>query len=185
MRIGMGYDVHRLVEGRKLILCGVEIPYEKGLLGHSDADVALHAIMDALLGAAALGDIGKHFPDTDPAYEGASSMKLLKEVKKLLDEHCFVIENIDATIIAQRPKLLPYMEEMKKNVASALGLTGDRVNIKATTEEGLGFTGSGEGISAQAVCLLQPLMDAVADSRMYTDTGCPGCGGCARSVGEA
>ena len=110
MRIGMGYDVHRLVEGRKLILCGVEIPYEKGLLGHSDADVALHAIMDALLGAAALGDIGKHFPDTDPAYEGASSMKLLKEVKKLLDEHCFVIENIDATIIAQRPKLLPYME---------------------------------------------------------------------------
>ena len=185
MRIGMGYDVHRLVEGRKLILCGVEIPYEKGLLGHSDADVALHAIMDALLGAAALGDIGKHFPDTDPAYEGASSMKLLKEVKKLLDEHCFVIENIDATIIAQRPKLLPYMEEMKKNVASALGLTGDRVNIKATTEEGLGFTGSGEGISAQAVCLLQPLMDAVADSRMYTDTGCPGCDGCARSGGEA
>ena len=107
MRIGMGYDVHRLVEGRKLILCGVEIPYEKGLLGHSDADVALHAIMDALLGAAALGDIGKHFPDTDPAYEGASSMKLLEAVKKLLDEHCFVIENIDATIIAQRPKLLP------------------------------------------------------------------------------
>ena len=185
MRIGMGYDVHRLVEGRKLILCGVEIPYEKGLLGHSDADVALHAIMDALLGAAALGDIGKHFPDTDPAYEGASSMKLLEAVKKLLDEHCFVIENIDATIIAQRPKLLPYMEEMKKNVALALGLTGERVNIKATTEEGLGFTGSGEGISAQAVCLLQPLMDAVADSRMYTDTGCPGCGGCARSGGEA
>lgn len=185
MRIGMGYDVHRLVEGRKLILCGVEIPYEKGLLGHSDADVALHAIMDALLGAAALGDIGKHFPDTDPAYEGASSMKLLDEVKKLLDEHCFVIENIDATIIAQRPKLLPYMEEMKKNVASALGLTEDRVNIKATTEEGLGFTGSGEGISAQAVCLLQPLMDVVADSRMYADTGCPGCGGCARSGGEA
>ena len=185
MRIGMEYDVHRLVEGRKLILCGVEIPYEKGLLGHSDADVALHAIMDALLGAAALGDIGKHFPDTDPAYEGASSMKLLEEVKKLLDEHCFVIENIDATIIAQRPKLLPYMEEMKKNVASALGLTEDRVNIKATTEEGLGFTGSGEGISAQAVCLLQPLMDVVADSRMYADTGCPGCGGCARSGGEA
>ena len=155
MRIGMGYDVHRLVEGRKLILCGVEIPYEKGLLGHSDADVALHAIMDALLGAAALGDIGKHFPDTDPAYEGASSMKLLKEVKKLLDEHCFVIENIDATIIAQRPKLLPYMEEMKKNVASALGLTGDRVNIKATTTEKLGFEGRGEGISATAVVLLK------------------------------
>ena len=116
MRIGMGYDVHRLVEGRKLILCGVEIPYEKGLLGHSDADVALHAIMDALLGAAALGDIGKHFPDTDPKYEGASSMKLLEAVKGLLDEKCFVIENIDATIIAQRPKLLPYMEEMKKKM---------------------------------------------------------------------
>ena len=185
MRIGMGYDVHRLVEERKLILCGVEIPYEKGLLGHSDADVALHAIMDALLGAAALGDIGKHFPDTDPAYEGASSMKLLEAVKTLLDEHCFVIENIDATIIAQRPKLLPYMEEMKKNVADALGLTPDRVNIKATTEEGLGFTGSGEGISAQAVCLLQPLMDMVADSRMYAGAGCQGCGGCAQNTKEA
>ena len=185
MRIGMGYDVHRLVEGRKLILCGVEIPYEKGLLGHSDADVALHAIMDALLGAAALGDIGKHFPDTDPEYEGASSMKLLEAVKTLLDEHCFVIENIDATIIAQRPKLLPYMEEMKKNVADALGLIPDRVNIKATTEEGLGFTGSGEGISAQAVCLLQPLMDMVADSRMYAGAGCQGCGGCAQNTKEA
>ena len=180
MRIGMGYDVHRLVEGRKLILCGVEIPYEKGLLGHSDADVALHAIMDALLGAAALVDIGKHFPDTDPKYEGASSMKLLKAVKGLLDEKCFVIENIDATIIAQRPKLLPYMEEMKKNVAGVLELTMDRVNIKATTEEGLGFTGSGEGISAQAVCLLQPLLDGVADSRM-TSSGCAGCGGCLRN----
>ena len=180
MRIGMGYDVHRLVEGRKLILCGVEIPYEKGLLGHSDADVALHAIMDALLGAAALGDIGKHFPDTDPKYEGASSMKLLKAVKGLLDEKCFVIENIDATIIAQRPKLLPYMEEMKKNVAGVLELTMDRVNIKATTEEGLGFTGSGEGISAQAVCLLQPLLDGVADSRM-TPSGCTGCSGCLRN----
>ena len=180
MRIGMGYDVHRLIEGRKLILCGVEIPYEKGLLGHSDADVALHAIMDALLGAAALGDIGKHFPDTDPKYESASSMKLLEAVKELLDEKCFVIENIDATIIAQRPKLLPYMEEMKKNVAGVLDLTEDRVNIKATTEEGLGFTGSGEGISAQAVCLLQPLLDGVADSRM-APTGCGGCGGCQRS----
>ena len=180
MRIGMGYDVHRLVEGRKLILCGVEIPYEKGLLGHSDADVALHAIMDALLGAAALGDIGKHFPDTDPKYEGASSMKLLKAVKGLLDEKCFVIENIDATIIAQRPKLLPYMEEMKKNVAGVLELTMDRVNIKATTEEGLGFTGSGEGISAQAVCLLQPLLDGVAGSRM-TPSGCAGCSGCLRN----
>ena len=180
MRIGMGYDVHRLVEGRKLILCGVEIPYEKGLLGHSDADVALHAIMDALLGAAALGDIGKHFPDTDPKYEGASSMKLLESVKELLDEKCFVIENVDATIIAQRPKLLPYMEEMKKNVAAALNLTEDRVNIKATTEEGLGFTGSGEGISVQAACLLQPMLDGVADSRMVS-SGCAGCGGCQRN----
>ena len=142
--------------------------------------MSLHAIMDALLGAAALGDIGKHFPDTDPKYEGASSMKLLEAVKGLLDEKCFVIENIDATIIAQRPKLLPYMEEMKKNVAGALELTMDRVNIKATTEEGLGFTGSGEGISAQAVCLLQPLLDGVADSRM-TSSGCAGCGGCLRN----
>ena len=185
MRVGMGYDVHRLVEDRKLILGGVEIPYEKGLLGHSDADVLLHAIMDALLGAAALGDIGKHFPDTDPAYEGASSMKLLEHVGELLEEHNYVIENIDATIIAQRPKMLPHIPQMVKNVAEALGLEENQVNIKATTEEGLGFTGSGEGISAQAVCLLQPLMDAVADSRMYTDTGCPGCGGCARSGGEA
>lgn len=181
MRIGMGYDVHRLVEGRKLILCGVEIPYEKGLLGHSDADVALHAIMDALLGAAALGDIGKHFPDTDPAYEGASSMKLLKEVKKLLDEHCFVIENIDATIIAQRPKLLPYMEEMKKNVASALGLTGDRVNIKATTEEGLGFTGSGEGISSQAICMLEKVMNYSSVDVTAQTGGCAGCQGCKKA----
>ena len=185
MRVGMGYDVHKLTENRDLILGGVKIPWEKGLLGHSDADVLLHAVMDALLGAAALGDIGKHFPDTDPKYKGISSVKLLIHVAELLKEHGYEIGNIDATIIAQRPKLLPYMEEMKKNVASALGLTGDRVNIKATTEEGLGFTGSGEGISAQAVCLLQPLMDAVADSRMYTDTGCPGCGGCARSGGEA
>ena len=180
MRIGMGYDVHRLVEGRKLILCGVEIPYEKGLLGHSDADVALHAIKDALLGAAALGDIGLHFPDTDPKYKGASSIKLLEHVGRLLEENGYVIENIDATIIAQRPKLLPYMEEMKKNVAGVLELTMDRVNIKATTEEGLGFTGSGEGISAQAVCLLQPLLDGVADSRM-TPSGCAGCSGCLRN----
>ena len=180
MRIGMGYDVHRLVEGRKLILCGVEIPYEKGLLGHSDADVALHAIMDALLGAAALGDIGKHFPDTDPKYEGASSMKLLKAVKGLLDEKCFVIENIDATIIAQRPKLLPYMEEMKKNVAGVLELTMDRVNIKATTEEGLGFTGSGEGISSQAICLLTTPLGLQSEDVMQR--GCAGCTGCPKTV---
>ena len=131
MRVGMGYDVHRLVEGRKLILGGVEIPYEKGLLGHSDADVLIHAIMDALLGAAALGDIGKHFPDTDPQYKGISSVELLKHVAKLLDKNNYVIENIDATVIAQRPKLRPYMEEMTKNIAGALGIEENRVNLKA------------------------------------------------------
>ena len=178
MRAGMGYDVHRLVEGRKLILGGVEIPYEKGLLGHSDADVLLHAIMDALLGAAALGDIGKHFPDTDPAYEGASSMKLLEHVGALLEDHNYVIENIDATIIAQRPKMLPHIPQMVKNVASALGLEEDQVNIKATTEEGLGFTGSGEGISSQAICMLTPVMDISSFDYMGQAGGCGGCGGC-------
>lgn len=179
MRIGMGYDVHRLVEGRKLILGGVEVPYEKGLLGHSDADVLLHAVMDALLGAAALGDIGRHFPDTDPRYKGISSITLLKHVGGLLDEHCFVVENIDATIIAQRPKLMPYLDDMKKNIAETLNIEENRVNVKATTEEGLGFTGTGEGISSQAVCLLQPLYDLVADDRMNPAAGgCPGCGGC-------
>ena len=146
MRVGMGYDVHRLVEGRKLILGGVEIPYEKGLLGHSDADVLLHAIMDALLGAAALGDIGKHFPDTDPAYEGASSIELLKHVGKLIEDESYIIENIDAVIIAQRPKMRDYIDTMRKNIAEALGIEVNQVNVKATTEEGLGFTGSGEGI---------------------------------------
>ncbi|HIR12447.1 MAG TPA: 2-C-methyl-D-erythritol 2,4-cyclodiphosphate synthase [Candidatus Choladousia intestinavium] len=179
MRIGMGYDVHRLTEGRKLILGGVEIPYEKGLLGHSDADVLLHAIMDALLGAAALGDIGKHFPDTDPRYSGISSLLLLEHVGELLDEQCFIIENIDATIIAQRPKMRPYIEEMRENIAKVLKLDLDRVNVKATTEEGLGFTGTGEGISSQAVCLLQPLLDLAADDRMQPDSGCRGCQGCA------
>ena len=154
MRVGMGYDVHRLVEDRKLILGGVEIPYEKGLQGHSDADVVVHAIMDALLGAAALGDIGKHFPDTDPQYKGISSIRLLEHVAALLDEKQFVIENIDATIVAQQPKMRPYIDEMIKNVADALNLMPDQVNIKATTEEGLGFTGRGEGIAAQAICLL-------------------------------
>lgn len=179
MRAGMGYDVHRLVEGRKLILGGVEIPYEKGLLGHSDADVLLHAIMDALLGAAALGDIGKHFPDTDPAYEGASSMKLLEHVGALLEDHNYVIENIDATIIAQRPKMLPHIPQMVKNVASALGLEENQVNIKATTEEGLGFTGSGEGISSQAICMLTPVMDISSFDYMgQASGGCTGCGGC-------
>ena len=153
MRVGMGYDVHRLVEGRKLILGGVEIPYEKGLLGHSDADVLLHAIMDALLGAAALGDIGQHFPDTDPAYKGASSIELLKRVGELLEENCYYISNIDATVIAQRPKLAGYREQMRANIAEALHLELDQVNIKATTEEGLGFTGTGEGISLLLITL--------------------------------
>jgi len=155
MRIGMGYDVHKLVENRKLILGGVEIEYEKGLLGHSDADVVVHAIMDALLGAAALGDIGKHFPDTDPKYKGISSIELLKHVGKLLKENGYVIGNIDATIICQRPKLAPYREEMVQNVAKALEIETNQVCIKATTEEGLGFTGEGKGISSQAIALLQ------------------------------
>ena len=154
MRIGMGYDVHRLTNDRKLIIGGVEIPYEKGLLGHSDADVLLHAVMDALLGAAALGDIGKHFPDTDPAYRGISSVKLLEHVGGLLEEHLFLIENIDATIIAQAPKMRPHIDAMRANIANALHIEPAQVNVKATTEEGLGFTGTGEGISAQAVCLL-------------------------------
>lgn len=177
MRVGMGYDVHRLVEGRKLILGGVEIPYEKGLLGHSDADVLIHAIMDALLGAAALGDIGKHFPDTDPQYKGISSVELLKHVAKLLDENNYVIENIDATVIAQRPKLRPYMEEMTKNIAGALEIEENRLNLKATTEEGLGFTGTGEGMASQAICSLVGLMDyAGSDRDALSDCGsCPGC----------
>ena len=155
MRIGMGYDVHKLVEGRKLILGGVEIPYEKGLLGHSDADVLLHAIMDALLGAAALGDIGKHFPDTDPAYKGISSVKLLTHVMELLRQHHFAVGNVDAVIIAQKPKMAPHIPQMRKNLAQAMGVEEDRINIKATTEEGLGFTGRGEGIASQAICLLE------------------------------
>ena len=155
MRIGMGYDVHRLVENRKLIIGGVEIPYEKGLLGHSDADVLLHAIMDALLGAAALGDIGKHFPDTDEAYRGISSVKLLEKVGELLEENCFFIENIDATIIAQAPKMRPYIDTMREIIAKALKISIGQVNVKATTEEGLGFTGEGLGIAAHAVALLE------------------------------
>lgn len=155
MRVGMGYDVHKLAADRKLILGGVEIPWELGLLGHSDADVLLHAIMDALLGAAALGDIGKHFPDSDPAYKGISSMKLLEHVNQLLLAHDYTIGNIDATIIAQRPKMAPHIPQMRKNIAECLGVSEDRINIKATTEEGLGFTGSGEGISSQAICLLK------------------------------
>lgn len=155
MRIGSGYDVHRLVTNRKLILCGVDIPYGKGLLGHSDADVAVHALMDAMLGAAALGDIGKHFPDSDPAYEGADSLILLDKVNSLINEKGYVLGNADITIIAQRPKLAPYIAEMEENIARTLCIGRDRINVKATTEEGLGFTGAEEGIAAQAVVLLQ------------------------------
>lgn len=155
MRIGMGYDVHKLAEGRELILGGVKIPWEKGLLGHSDADVLVHAVMDALLGAAALGDIGKHFPDTDPQYKGISSMKLLEHVGKLIDDNLYVIGNIDATIIAQKPKMAPHIEAMRRNMAEALHIELNQINIKATTEEGLGFTGSGAGISSQAVACLE------------------------------
>lgn len=154
MRVGMGYDVHRLTEGRKLILGGVEIPWEKGLLGHSDADVLVHAVMDALLGAAALGDIGKHFPDTDPAYKGISSILLLRHVTELLKKHGYTIGNIDATIIAQKPKMASHILKMRENMAEAMGISVDCLNVKATTEEGLGFTGSEEGIAAQAICLL-------------------------------
>lgn len=174
MRIGMGYDVHKLVEGRPLILGGVTVPHTLGLLGHSDADVLTHAIMDALLGAAALGDIGKHFPDTDPAYEGISSMKLLGQVGQLLTEKGYLIDNIDATVIAQKPKLRPYIEEMEKNIAKALEISTDQVNIKATTEEGLGFTGTQEGISSQAICLLSGFYEG----SMAVGGGCAGCGGC-------
>ena len=180
MRVGMGYDVHRLTAGRKLILGGVEIPYGKGLLGHSDADVLVHAVMDALLGAAALGDIGKHFPDTDPEYEGISSIRLLEHVGRLLDEKGYVIENIDATIIAQRPKMRPYIDQMRENMAEALKIETDQVNVKATTEEGLGFTGTGEGISSQAVCALERYLDY--GSVDVTD-GCPACGGCCARAG--
>ena len=182
MRVGMGYDVHKLVENRKLILGGVEIPYEYGLLGHSDADVLVHAIMDALLGAAALRDIGHHFQDNDPAYEGADSIELLKKVGEMLEERMYLIENIDATVIAQKPKLLPYIDTMVKNVAEALHLEEDQVNIKATTEEGLGFTGKKEGISAQAICCISKALDLMPDDRIAG--GCSGCPGCAKYAEE-
>ena len=179
MRIGQGYDVHRLVEGRKLIIGGVDIPWEKGLLGHSDADVLVHAIMDALLGAAALGDIGKHFPDTDPEYKGISSIALLKKVGKILQENGYMIENIDSTVIAQRPKLLPYRPQMAENIAAALGIEKEQVSVKATTEEGLGFTGTGEGISAQAIALLSSVADYAPEDRVgIISGGCGGCPGC-------
>ncbi len=183
MRIGMGYDVHRLVEGRPLVMGGVTIPYELGLLGHSDADVLLHAVADALRGAAALGDIGKHFPDTDPAYKGISSMILLEKVGKLLKENMFFIENIDATIIAQAPRMRPHIDQMRENIARALGISADQVNVKATTEEGLGFTGEGKGISAQAVCMLtspreMATMEAGTGVRSADGRSCENCPGC-------
>lgn len=155
LRVGLGYDVHKLCEGRKLIMGGVDIPYEKGLLGHSDADVLIHAIMDAILGAGKMGDIGKLFPDTDPQYKGISSIKLLKCVKEKMDEQGLSVVNIDSVIVAQRPKMRPYIDEMEKNIAEALECDQELINVKATTEEELGFTGRGEGISAKAVCLLE------------------------------
>ena len=179
MRVGMGYNVHKLVENRDLIIGGVKILHTYGLLGHSDADVLLHASMDALLGAAALGDIGKHFPDTDETYKGISSMKLLEEVRKLIEKECYVIENIDATIIAQKPKMRPFINEMEENIARVLGISKNQVNVKATTEEGLGFTGKEEGISAQAICALS----SIYENSAYvggTETPCGSCGGCKR-----
>lgn len=185
----MGYDVHRLVPDRDLYMGGVKIPHETGLLGHSDADVLLHAIMDALLGAAALGDIGKHFPDTDPKYKGISSIKLLEHVGDLLEENHFFIENIDATIIAQAPKMRPYIDQMNENIAKALKIELNRVNVKATTEEGLGFTGNKEGISSQAICMLSTADDLCASSFITASfddregmpqTGCGGCPGCSK-----
>ena len=178
MRVGMGYDVHKLVENRKLIIGGVDIPYEKGLLGHSDADVLLHAISDALLGAAALGDIGKHFPDTDEKWKGADSLKLLEQVGLMLEEKCLFIENIDATIIAQAPKMRPHIDTMRANIARALNIDIEQVNVKATTEEGMGFTGEGRGISAQAICLVQSptnLFNERIDAR-----NCESCSGCSK-----
>jgi 2-C-methyl-D-erythritol 2,4-cyclodiphosphate synthase len=173
MRIGSGYDVHRLVEDRKLIIGGVEIPHYMGLLGHSDADVLLHAIMDALLGAAALGDIGKHFPDSDERYKGISSMLLLEKVGALLEENNYVIENIDSTIIAQKPKMAPHIQTMRENIAKALLIDVSQVNVKATTEEGLGFTGTEQGIAATAVALLTSVENMIG-----YEQGCGGCSGC-------
>lgn len=185
MRVGIGYDVHRLVEGRDLIIGGVKIPYEKGLLGHSDADVLTHAIMDSLLGAAALGDIGRHFPDADERYKGSNSLDLLKEVKKLIEDKHYVIENIDAVIVAQAPKMAPHIQEMIEKIASVLEIEEDQINIKATTEEGLGVTGKGEGISSQAVSML----NSVENLSYYTfnpleeEKNCGGCSGCHKHNG--
>ena len=178
MRVGMGYDVHRLVQDRDLIIGGVKIPYDKGLLGHSDADVLLHAIADALLGAASLGDIGKHFPDSDPAYKGIDSRILLRKTGELIEKKGFLIENIDATIIAQAPKMRPHIDTMRANIASDLGIDVEQVNVKATTEEGLGFTGSGEGIASQAICLLTSPFNLIAEDVQAAK--CGGCSGCGR-----
>lgn len=178
MRIGTGYDVHRITEGRPMIIGGVEIPYEKGLLGHSDADVLLHAIMDALLGAGALGDIGKHFPDSDEQYRGISSIKLLERVGEILSENNFVIDNIDSTIIAQKPKMAPHIQTMRENIAKALGIEVSQVSVKATTEEGLGFTGNGEGIAAQAVALLSTVDNYIYDIDVTGNDRCSSCSGC-------
>ncbi len=175
MRIGFGYDVHELVEGRKLIIGGLDIAHEKGLLGHSDADVLVHSIMDSILGAMALGDIGYHFPDTDPAYKGASSIRLLEEVGRMIDEKLYVIGNIDATIIAQRPKMRPHIDQMRENMAKALKIDVDQINVKATTEEGLGFTGSGEGISSQAICAIEKFTNYSSVDVMEKPAGCGGC----------
>jgi len=182
MRVGIGYDAHQLVTGKDLVLGGVKIPHEKGLLGHSDADVLIHSIMDAILGAAALGDIGGHFPDTDEEYKGISSLELLKRVAKLLEEHRFVIENIDSTIIAENPKLKPYFQEMTENIAKALELNVDQVSVKATTEERLGFTGREEGIAAQAICSLTKITNFssydVEEINSRQGMGCSSCSGC-------
>ena len=178
MRIGHGYDVHKLVENRRLILGGVHIPYEKGLLGHSDADVLAHAIADALLGAATLGDIGVLFPDDDPQYAGADSLKLLAVAVAAVRRKGFGIENIDATIIAQAPKMRPHIDTMRENIAKALLIDVGQVNVKATTEEGLGFTGSGEGISSQAICLVTTPFDLTAQAMQG---GCGSCSGCPKS----
>ena len=194
MRIGHGYDVHRLVPGRALILGGVQIPYELGLDGHSDADVLVHAVMDALLGAAGMGDIGRHFPDSNEKYKGVSSMELLREVKRMLDEELFIVENIDATIIAQKPKMAPYLQEMRENIAEVLQIDISQINVKATTEEGLGFTGSGEGIASQAVCLLESVRNLsyggtggsvyAYDAGMEAGTACSHCSGCHKRMEE-
>ena len=186
MRIGHGYDVHKLVEGRALILGGVKIDHHLGLLGHSDADVLLHAVSDALLGAAGLGDIGRHFPDTDPKYKGADSLKLLENVVQKITAEGYRVSNIDVTMIAQKPKLLPHIPQMRCNIAKAVGIDVNRVNVKATTEEGLGFTGAGEGISSQAICALTTVADYAYDTRRIAAAvdqngnaaGCEGCPGC-------